>query len=167
MWEFVWVLPLLLFTLGLVFDFSVAMYADHFVAYAAREGARWASVRGGSCIAPMTPCPALASDIQTYVKGLAPPAIIANNLTIDTTTTDIWPGVDADGYVNSGGTCSISTPAGCSPCSPPPSDSPGCVVSVKVQYNYKFFILNIFERLSGGTWTGFNISSTSAFTISQ
>ena len=45
--EFAFVLILILFPLMFgIIDFSRALYAYHWVSYAAREGSRWASVRG-------------------------------------------------------------------------------------------------------------------------
>jgi Flp pilus assembly protein TadG len=62
--EMAFILPLII--LPLIFgalDFSRAMYAYHFVAYAAREASRWASVRGSTCAAQvvMQDCGAAAS----------------------------------------------------------------------------------------------------------
>ncbi|MGB0035805.1 MAG: TadE family protein [Candidatus Acidiferrales bacterium] len=62
-----------------IMDFSRAMYAYHFVANAARDGTRYAMVRGATCKAWTTACPASASDVQTYLKnvplGIDPTAI--------------------------------------------------------------------------------------------
>jgi len=51
----------------------LAIYTYHFIAEAAREGTRYAMVRGTSCtaISPgLSACPASADDIANYVKGL-------------------------------------------------------------------------------------------------
>ena len=52
-----------LLTFG-VLNFSMAIYAYNLVSYAAREGSRYASVRGSSA-----PSPAAASDVASFVKG--------------------------------------------------------------------------------------------------
>ena len=63
-----------------ILNFSIAVYAYNLVSYAAREGTRYASVRGSSA-----PSPAAAADIERFVKsessGLSPA-----NLTVKT----IW-----------------------------------------------------------------------------
>ena len=54
---------------------SLAVYSYHFIAEAAREGARYAMVRGSACASFSTACPASATDIQNYIKGLGFPGI--------------------------------------------------------------------------------------------
>ncbi len=174
MYEFAWVLPFILLTLGAMFDFGRTMYAYHFISYAAREGARFASVRGSSsfvgCPGAASPCPATAANIQSFVQSFAPPGLTyvsgaavgqTGFLGIDQTSTDLWPGTGSDGTVNSGTTYS--------PCGPPPSNSPGCVVSVKVEYSVNFFLLNIFGRLIKGSSGQANVTmeSTASEVITQ
>lgn len=81
--EFSLTLTVLLMLLFGAMDFCRALYAYHFVANAAREGARYAIVRGSSCSGWATACPASASDIQTYVRnpplGINPSAITVNS----------------------------------------------------------------------------------------
>lgn len=61
--EFVLLLPVfLVLTIGTI-DFGRAIYAYTTVAYAARQGTRYASVRGASSISP-----ASASAVAAYVK---------------------------------------------------------------------------------------------------
>jgi len=62
-----------------VIEFGFAVYAFNFVPYAAREGTRYASVRGAN-----SGHPAQASDVSTYVKGEAI-ALNSSNLTVTTT----------------------------------------------------------------------------------
>jgi Flp pilus assembly protein TadG len=50
-----------------IMDFGRALYTYHAVANAAREGSRWAIVRGNTC--PIAGCPAHSADVQTYVRG--------------------------------------------------------------------------------------------------
>lgn len=109
--------------------FSQALYAYHFISYAAREGARYAAVRGSACTTFASACPASASDVGSYVVGLSPGGIdttnyqslssggvISNSTILAVITT--WPG-------NGAGTCATT-------------NSPGCPVKVKIQYKYKF-----------------------------
>jgi Flp pilus assembly protein TadG len=134
-------LVLILF-LTLVFGmtgFAQFLYAYHFVNYAARDAARWAAVNGGTCNTDascngkggMDSQPATASDIETYVKNIAPPGIDTSNTnscdssaTLDVCAT--WP-------VESG---SDASPAGCSNAAT--KNYPGCTVQVQVQYKYNF-----------------------------
>ena len=61
---------------------SLGLYAYNYVSDAAREGTRYAIVRGTKCSAPpMTNCQATQADIQTYLRGFQYPGIDVNNLT--------------------------------------------------------------------------------------
>ena len=62
----------------------LAIYTYHYVSEAAREGARYAMVRGSACTSFSTACPAAASDIQTYVQGLGYPGITSSLMTVTT-----------------------------------------------------------------------------------
>jgi hypothetical protein len=55
-----------------IVDFGRALYTYSFVAQLAREGARWAIVRGSKCTA-LDHCPAQSGtgDVQPYVQGLS------------------------------------------------------------------------------------------------
>lgn len=63
-------------------DFGRAMYAYHFVSSAAREGARYAMVRG--CTPTTTICPTAAdsSSVQTFVKNV-PLGIDSSKVTVN------------------------------------------------------------------------------------
>jgi len=134
--------------MGLFFgivDFCRAMNAYEFVTFAARQGARWAIVRGSACATTATPpgpnpaawCEpagsastgATAADVQTYVQSLHPLGI-AQHLTVTTT----WP----------------ATGTGCPALAPNssgyPLNSPGCPVQVTVQYNYAFGLTSLFRK---------------------
>src|ERR1022692_4089309 len=54
---------------------GLALYSYHFIAEAAREGTRYAIVRGSACTSFASACPASATDIQNYVTGLGFPGI--------------------------------------------------------------------------------------------
>ncbi len=95
-----------------IIDFGRAMYTYAFVAQIAREGARWAIVRGAQC-SQLDHCNASSSDVQTYVRGLSEGA--TNPSSIATTAT--W------------GSC----PVGVSP-----NNQPSCTVTVNVQYPFTF-----------------------------
>ena len=109
-----------------VADFSRAVYAYHFVSNAAREAARYASVRGstcsddGSCTAANSASgvagPSSATDIQDFVKNV-PKGINPAQIT----TTPSW-----------------SNPSNITTCKTT-SNAPGCTVVVLVKYNFAFF----------------------------
>jgi Flp pilus assembly protein TadG len=117
----------IIFTMILgMFQMSLALYAYHFTADAAREASRWAMVRGNRCNAN-TPgldhCGAAPSDIQTYVQGLGYPysnsmAVSATWLTATAPPAATWM---ACGATNS-------------------CKSPGNEVQVTVSYNVPAFI---------------------------
>ena len=130
-----------------VFSFALGFYTFHYVSHAAREGSRWAMVRGSACAtySSTTPCPAQESDIADYVKGLAYPGInSAEHMTVKVftasynTSTSTWTSCDE------GVTC----------------NAPGNQIKVVVSYD---FPLNIpfWSRES------ITVSSTSTQIISQ
>ncbi|MGH9487562.1 MAG: TadE/TadG family type IV pilus assembly protein [Terriglobales bacterium] len=85
--EFALVIPVLLMLLLGTVELGWGIYVYHFVASAASQAARYASVRGAECSSWPSACPASASDIQTYVRDLAPGAIDTSALTVSTTWT--------------------------------------------------------------------------------
>lgn len=120
------------------FQWIFAMYAYHFTSYAAQQGARFAEVRGytwsksqsTTCSTAAPPsftmpydCTASSSDIQNYVQSLASPGIIASNVTVNTGSSYLWPGITPDGTT--------------SPCSAH-ANSQGCMVKVTVTYTTNF-----------------------------
>lgn len=122
-----------------IIEASMALYAYHFTAEAAREGTRYAVVRGSSCSGSNTACPAQASDIQNYVSGLVFPGINPAAITVTTA----WP--------TTGGSCTPSS----NPC-----NNPGNIVAVTV--NYRFAFATPFIPSST-----LNMTSTSEMVISQ
>lgn len=74
----------LLLTLIGIMKVCVAVYSYHYVSEAAREGSRYAMVRGYACNTTYltSACPASQSDIQTYVRGLNYPAITASSVSV-------------------------------------------------------------------------------------
>jgi Flp pilus assembly protein TadG len=116
------------------------LYTYHFVSEAAREGTRFAIVRGSSCIDFPAPCPAnQSSDIQTYIQNLNLPGIRPAAMTVTT----IWP----------------TTGTSCTP-SVTPCNNPGNLVQVTV--NYQFPLVVPFLRS-----TTVAMSSSSEMVISQ
>ncbi|MBV8066349.1 MAG: pilus assembly protein [Candidatus Eremiobacteraeota bacterium] len=75
-----------------IIDFGRALYTYSFVATLAREGARWAIVRGANCTMLPAPCPARSgsADIQPYVRslsqGVTNPNLITANLSFPCNT---------------------------------------------------------------------------------
>ncbi|MDB5073764.1 MAG: TadE family protein [Candidatus Eremiobacteraeota bacterium] len=98
--------------LGII-DSARALYTYHLVSSAARQGTRYAMVRGSSCTA--AGCPASADTIQTYVRGLAP-GIDPSSLAVTTT----W--------------------SSASGCTDPANQGAGCVVAVNASYPFRFII---------------------------
>lgn len=150
--EFAMTAPLLIFLILAVLQGMFAMYAYHFTAYAAQQGARFAMVRGATWSANITSycgtsappnftmaydCEAQSSDIQNFVKGLG--AISPTNLTVNTS----WPGLNPDG-----------TTSGCAK-----TNSKGCLVKVTANYTFNFVPFLPF--------TGLKMSATSEKVILQ
>ena len=96
-----------------IVDFGRGLYTYHLVANAARAGSRYAIVRGQTCTA--SGCPVTATQVQTYVRGLAP-GIDPNSLTVNTT----WPG---------GAACLGAF-----------TNNPGCPVTVTATYPFRFIV---------------------------
>jgi hypothetical protein len=115
---------LLTFMFGVI-ETGFALYSYHFISEAAREGTRYAIVRGSSlgtnCTAPGPPtCIAQGGndtgDIATYVKNLGFPGINPNNMTVNSA----W-----SAYAN-GSSCPATGPC----------NSPGNLITITVTYNF-------------------------------
>jgi Flp pilus assembly protein TadG len=166
---------LLALFMGIV-DFSRALYAYHFVSHAAREATRYASVRGTTftgtaCTAPTFKYQCMTdtagADILAYVNNMVPTGIpvtstkntsggtcsAVSGAALALNVCSQWPGVGANG--SAGGFCD-ATDAGV--------NSPGCVVKVTVQYNFKF-IFNSLGILPNGAY--YTLSSTSQMIIGE
>jgi Flp pilus assembly protein TadG len=126
-------------------EMCFAFYTYHFTASAARQGARWAMVRGStSCTNTpnLTDCNATAAEIQTYVSDLGFLNIPTSDVTVNWYT---WNGTQpAQWTLCSSGTC----------------NAPGNQVQVKVTYPY---LLGI----PGMPAETINMTSTSQVVISQ
>jgi Flp pilus assembly protein TadG len=97
-------LSFMLLTVGAV-DFSMAMYASNFCAYAAREATRWTSVHGANSATASNctgnpgiagGCAANSTDVANFVANFAV-ALNPSNLTVTTTwTPDTNPGAEVN-----------------------------------------------------------------------
>lgn len=104
-----------------VMAISVALYSYNVVSEAAREGTRYAIVRGSKCNSFASACPAKVdgSDVQAYLRSLTYPGIKPANLTA------------ASVYSSIGG--AVCTPsASC--------NNPGNQVKVSVTYSFPLVI---------------------------
>ena len=130
-----------------VVDVSRMLYLDHYVGQAARIGSRYAMVRGSTwagtacASASSYQCMASSANVQNYILHTSPAGMPSTPLSATTT----WPGTSA-----SGGVCDTSSG----------SNSPGCIVTVKVQYGFTFLVPFIPHTASV-------VTSTSSITIAQ
>ncbi len=103
-----------------VMNMCLAIFSYHLVAQAARDGSRYAMVRGNTCSAAGASCTISAAAVQTYLQNQGYPGIVPANLTV-TTTYSAYP---------SGTTCSPNLNC----------ENPGNLVKVKVVYAYDLHI---------------------------
>jgi Flp pilus assembly protein TadG len=145
--EFALCLSVLLITTFAILDGSRLVYLNHYVGNAARDGSRYAMVRGstwaGTSCASATAyrCDAVSANVQSYVVTASPAVTSTAPLTVTTT----WPGTSA-----SGASCDTSTGA----------NSPGCIVKVQVTYRFTPMV----PFIPGKAIT---LSSTSTVTIAM
>jgi Flp pilus assembly protein TadG len=143
-------LLILLTVLFGIVEASLMLYSNHFIAEAAREGARYAIVRGSTYSPTTCPTPPNAAtcvaqggttgDIAAYVKNIGFPGINPSYLTV----TPAW------SSYKSGKTCPATGPC----------NSPGNQVTVTVQYTFPLTIPGIPAK----TYT---LTSTAAMIIQQ
>lgn len=126
-----------------ILELTIALYAYNYVAYAAREGTRWAMVRGSAC-SLLTNCNATSDQIQSFVQNLGYPMIQPSRLAVTST----WLSK------------ATITPASWTPCSSAPCNLPGNEIQVKVTYPFTMHI-PIVGPIS------LYLSSTSSMVISQ
>ena len=122
-----------------ILEVCLVLYAYCCTAMAAREGTRYAIVRGSACNSFTSACPAAKSDIQSYIQGLQFPAVNAAAFGV-TTTYSAYPS----------GTCSPS--ASC--------NNPGNLVKIQVTCSYPISLPMVSKMT-------FSLSSTSQMIISQ
>lgn len=128
----------LLLLFGII-DFARATYTYSWLANSARMGARWMIVRGSlSCTSGngyvIDNCGAQTTALQTYVRSLNTGLMTSSSIAATASN--------------------VSCPTG------PPTNAPGCVVSVTVTYPFAF-IAPFFPR------AGIAMQSTSQMVISQ
>jgi hypothetical protein len=117
----------------------MVLYAYCCTAMAAREGTRWAIVRGSSCNSFSTSCPATKANVTSYIQGLQFPGVNAASFGV-TTTYSAYPS----------GTCSPS-----SSCT-----NPGNLVKIQVTYSYPINLPMVSKMT-------LSLGSTSQMIISQ
>jgi Flp pilus assembly protein TadG len=123
--EYALCLGIWLFCLLAVFYGSFLLYADHYVALAAKQSARYAIVRGsswttGACGSVQSfGCTATSAQVVSFAQGSLPPGLNSGNLTVSVS----WPGTSVAGT-----TC--DTVNG--------NNSPDCAVNVSVKYLFSF-----------------------------
>ena len=137
-----------------VFEVALGSYTSHYVADAAREGARYAIVRGSqSCVNTpnLSNCNASTTAIANYVKGLSYPGIVPANMTVSvtyltgTTVTDTSTGQTLTTWAAcSSGTC----------------NTPNNMVNVAVSYAFPLAIPFAPKRT-------INVSSSSQMVVQQ
>ena len=118
-----------------IMDFGRYMYTYAFVAQLARQGARWAIVRGSKCTV-LDHCNAATTDVQTYVRSLNEGSTQSGNITATLTPVNCPPGATA-------------------------TNAPGCNISVKVQYPFRFTLGPMLPTLT------YTMTSTSQMVVSQ
>jgi Flp pilus assembly protein TadG len=152
---------LLVLVIGIM-DACLMVYSYHFISNAAREGTRYAIVRGntwtqppwnytGTCASYTSAgCVATQQNIEDYVKSLSFPGIDSSQITVTPTS------YAANGSATS---CEAATST------PPPSSAPLCnargnLIQVNVQYRFATFIPFVPSQ-----WL--TMSSTSRMLITQ
>jgi Flp pilus assembly protein TadG len=122
-----------------IIDFGRALYTYSFVGQVARQGARWAIVRGSQCTV-LDHCNATKDDIQTYVRSLSEGATLPSNIQVTNATWNQCP-------AGSGG------------------NAPGCTLTVTVKYPFNFMLP--FLPTTGGTLMTMQMVSSAQMVVSQ
>jgi Flp pilus assembly protein TadG len=120
-----------------IMDFGRALYTYSTVAQLARQGARWAVVRGSNCTVYASACPAQSgsTDIQPYIRSISAGGMDANSINAQLNFT--------------------------TPCSNnKTTNQAGCTASVTVSYRFNFL-------LPWMPSSSINMSSTSAMVIAN
>jgi Flp pilus assembly protein TadG len=129
-----------------IMELSLALYSHDYVSEAAREGSRYAMVRGStSCLntPSLTNCNATAALIQSYVQGLGFPGIGSTSTTVTTT------------WLSASATQPTTWTACANTC-----NAPGNLVKVRVVYSFPLSIPFISSQT-------LSIGSTSQMVIAQ
>jgi Flp pilus assembly protein TadG len=145
--EFAVSVPVLFMLLIGFIQMCHALYSNFCISEAARDTARWASVRGStSCTnAPgMSGCNATAAQIQSYAQSAGYPGVVSSSISVSTA----W-------LSNS-----ETTPATWSTCSGDDCNRPGNAVQIVVSYPFPY-------QIPFGPSNTFNFSSTAQMVIVQ
>jgi len=135
-----------------VFEISLASYTSHYVADAAREGARFAIVRGSTSCANtpnLSNCKASTDTIAAYVKGLTYPGINSANLTVNVSYLTGTADTSSGSLLTTWATCSSGT-----------CNVPGNMVNVNVTYAFGLSVPFVPRKT-------INVSSTSQMVVQQ
>ncbi len=173
--EYAFVVILFLTLIFGISGFGHALFVYHHLNNAAKEGTRYAAVRGyacsndSSCVASNSASgiagPTTTADVQAYVQSITPVSIDSTKLTITVCG------------VSGASACAASGPAVCTTditdsggnvIQAKEADYPGCTVSVQVAYAYNFIFPLIPATASTTapcTIAGYCMSSTSEMVI--
>ena len=152
--EFVLVGIPIIFILITIFELSRGMWTYHTMAYAVREGVRYAAVHGKNCASPHT-CQVTIGQITTVIKnagaGLPPSTTVvtftpstgsasSGTMTNQLTSTTVWP--------------------------PSSANTPGQPIKIKVTYPFRTFLAVFWTGAGGVNDSGvFNIGASSSAPI--
>lgn len=116
-----------------VFEMMLALSTFNYVTDAARQGTRYAMVRGStSCTNTpnLANCNATAAEVKTYVRGISYPGVNSSNLTV---TTSWLSASTSPSSLTSGQTTTWSACGGT-------CNSPGNLVKVVTSYPFSFSV---------------------------
>lgn len=165
----------LIFGIG---GFGHALFVYHFLDHAAKEGTRYAAVRGSTCAtdgscaalnsASGTAGPTTLSDVNSYVASITPQSIDSSKITVTACGVGGSPAPPA---------CADSTPTVCTTAIgsgataiPATPNYPGCTVQVQVSYPYNFifpFLPSVTTTTAPCTAAGICMTSTSEMIIAH
>jgi Flp pilus assembly protein TadG len=135
-----------------VFEIALASYTSHYVADAAREGARFAIVRGSqSCTntsSRLPNCGASTDTIKAYVKGVQYPGIQTSNMTVNVSYLTATQSFATGSLQTTWATCTSSC------------NVPGNMVTVQVSYPFVLMLPLVPKET-------INVSSTSQMVVQQ
>ena len=143
-----------IFILISIFELSRGMWTYHTMAYAVREGVRYAAVHGKGCATPNT-CQVTIGQITSVIKaagtGLPPSTTVVTftpasgsassaTMTSQLTSTTLWP--------------------------PPAANAPGQNIKIKVTYPFRTFLAVFWTGAGGVNYSGvFNLGASSSAPI--
>jgi Flp pilus assembly protein TadG len=138
--EFAFSVAVLLTVVFGIMEASLALYSFHLISEAAREGSRYAMVRGNTCNVNGSSCTATPASIQSYVQSLGYPGIDPAKMSVSTS------------YAAFPANTTCSPNANC--------ENAGNLVTVKVVYTFNLNIPFVPSSL-------LNMTSTSSMVLSH